>query len=56
MIAERIIEKFTRQQVDIDEMQFGFMPGCGTRNISHKKSFFEDFEKAFNQVPRDVLW
>ena len=31
-IAERIIEKLIRQQVDFDEMQFGFMPGCGTTN------------------------
>ena len=25
-IAERIIERFIRQQVDINEMQFGFIP------------------------------
>ena len=31
-IAERTIEKFIRQQIDIDKMQFGFMPGCGTIN------------------------
>ena len=31
-IAERIIEKLIKQQVNIDEMQFGFMPGCGAIN------------------------
>ena len=31
-IADIIIEKLIRQQVDIDEMRFDFMPGCGTKN------------------------
>ena len=31
-ITERIIEKMIRQKVGIDEMQFGFMPGCRTTN------------------------
>ena len=30
--AERIAEMLLRQQVGIDEMQFGFVPGCGTTN------------------------
>ena len=30
-IAQRIIENFIREQVDIDKMQFGFMPGCGIK-------------------------
>ena len=31
-IAERIIERFIRQQVDINEMQFGFIPECAITN------------------------
>ena len=30
--TERIIEKLIRQQVDIDEMQFGLIPEYGTTN------------------------
>ena len=29
-IVETVIEKFIIKKVDIDEVQFGFMPGCGT--------------------------
>ena len=29
-ISDKIIEKLIRQQVDIDEMQFSFIPACGT--------------------------
>ena len=31
-MAERIIEKLIRQQVDIEAVQFGFMSGCATTN------------------------
>ena len=31
-IVETVIEKFIIKKVDIDEVQFGFMPGCGTAN------------------------
>ena len=31
-IANRSIEKMIRQQANIDEMQFGFMKRCGTKN------------------------
>ena len=31
-IAEKTIKKFIRQQADIDEMHFGFIPGCRTTN------------------------
>ena len=71
-LTERIIEKLIRQQMDNHEMQFGFMPGCWTtssifilRKIQEKylaknKNLyfaFVDLEKAFDQVPRDVvLW
>jgi len=29
-VVERIFEERTRQQIDIDDMQFGFMKGKGT--------------------------
>ena len=31
-IAERVIEKLIRQQMEIDEKQFGFIPGCESTN------------------------
>ena len=31
-MAEKIIDMLRRKQVDITEMQFGFMPGCETTN------------------------
>ena len=33
----RVIERLMRQQVDVDEMQFGFRPGCKTTSAD----FFE---------------
>ena len=33
-IPERIIEKLTGKQVDIDEMQIDFVPGCGITDTS----------------------
>ena len=59
-----------REVVDIDKMQYGFMPGKGavdavlvTRRLSekfkakNKKLFFifVDLEKAFDRVPREVI-
>ena len=32
-VVERIVERIVREKVDIDNMQFGFMPGCGTDAI-----------------------
>ena len=29
-VFERVLEKYIRETVNIDEMQFGFMPGRGT--------------------------
>ena len=55
----------------MDEIQFGFMPGCGTTNpiiilrqsqekyfAKKRKLYFAsaDLEKVFDQVPRDVVW
>ena len=69
-VMERVVEKLIRQKVDIDEMQFGFMPGCGTTDaifvlrqlqekyLAKKKNLyfaFVDLEKAFDRVPRDVV-
>ena len=31
-MAERIIERLIKQQVDINDIQFGFMTRCGTTN------------------------
>ena len=38
---ERVIEKIIRERISIDDMQFGFMPGCGTTDSysdSYKKN------------------
>ena len=70
-VVERIIERIIRGVVNIDEMQFGFMPGKGTtdgifilRQMQEKfigkgrtlYFTFVDLEKAFDRVPREILW
>ena len=70
-ILERILEVIIRDQIHIDDMQFGFMPGRSTidaiftlrqvqeKHLSKKKEVyfaFIDLEKAFDRVPRKVLW
>ena len=70
-LLERIVAVFIREMVNIDEMQFGFVPGKGTTDaisvvrqvqekyITAKKLFnfaFKDLKKAFHCVPRKVLW
>jgi len=63
-VVERIVEHKIRQQIDIDDMQFGFMKGKGTTDAifivrqMHKKFTakgkklyfgFVDLEKAFDR-------
>jgi len=69
-VVERIFEDRIRQQIDIDDMQFGFMKGKGTTDAifivaqlqekfraKGKKLYFGfvDLEKAFDKVPREVI-
>ena len=69
--VERVLEKIIRKRISIDDMQFGFMPGRSTTDaifilrqiqeqyIAKKKNLFFAFvnlEKAFDRVPRAVIW
>ena len=69
-VVERIFEHRIRQQIDIDDTQFGFMKGKGTTDTifivrqmqekfraKGKKLYFGfvDLEKAFNMLPREVI-
>ena len=70
-VLERVLDSIIRQMVDIGKIQFGFVPGRGTTDaIFHVRQLqekyravnkplyfcFVDLEKAFDRVPRDVLW
>lgn len=70
-VLERVVERRIRRIVEIDDMQCGFTPGRGTtdaifvvrqvqeRFLEKKRDLwmaFVDLEKAFDRVPRDVLW
>ena len=70
-ILERIVDGLIRQVVSIDDSQFGFVPGRGTTDaifvvrqlqekyLAVKKRLymaFVDLEKAFDRVPRKVIW
>ena len=67
--TERIIEAIIRERINIDRMQFGFVPGHGTsdaifilrqlqeKHLSKNKILYFAFvEKAFDRVPRRVIW
>ena len=69
-VFERVIEKYIRDAVNIDDMQFEFIPGKRTmdaifitrivqeRFLAKKKDLcftFVDLEKAFDRVPRQVV-
>jgi hypothetical protein len=70
-ILERVVETRVRRIVKIDDLQFGFMAGKGTTDaifivrqlqekfLAKKKDLwmaFVDLEKAFDRVPREVVW
>ncbi|RUS73531.1 hypothetical protein EGW08_018716 [Elysia chlorotica] len=70
-VLERIVDSLIRQVVSIDEFQFGFVPGRGTTDAifvvrqlqekylaANKRLYmaFVDLEKAFDRVPRKVIW
>jgi len=69
-VIEKILEHRIRQQIEIDDMQFGFMKAKGTTDaifmaremqenfrVKGKKLYFGfvDLEKAFDKVPREVI-
>ncbi|KAI8496011.1 hypothetical protein Bbelb_264270 [Branchiostoma belcheri] len=70
-LLERVLDSAIRNMVNIDDLQFAFVPGKGTTDaifivrqlqekfINAKKPLyfaFVDLEKAFDRVPREVLW
>ena len=70
-VLERILDGLIRQLVSIDDSQFGFIPGRGTTDAifvvrqlqekylaANKRLYmaFLDLEKAFDWVPRKVIW
>ena len=71
-VLDRVVESLIRQRVEIDEMQCGFILSgrCTTdaifivrqlqeKHLTANKPLymaFVDLEKAFDRVPRDVIW
>ena len=70
-VLDRIVDGLIRQVVSVDDSQFDFVPGRGTtdaifvvRQLQEKylaaiKRLYMacvDLEKAFDRVPRKVIW
>ena len=70
-LLEHVTEKYIRQMVNINEMQFGFVPGRGTTDsilivrqlqdqvLAVRKPLyfvFTDLETTFDRVLRNVIW
>ena len=70
-VLERIVDGLIRQLVSINDSQFGFVPGRGTTDTifvvrqlqekylaANKRLYmaFVALEKAFDRVPRKIIW
>ncbi|VDP20059.1 unnamed protein product [Heligmosomoides polygyrus] len=70
-IFERIVDRRIRDVVQLSTNQCGFVSGCGTVDAIHAVRLllekhrekqkpvhfaFLDLEKAFDRVPREVIW
>ena len=70
-VLERLVEKKVKNKGILDSMQFEFTSGKGTTDaifivwqmqekyLAKKKELwmaFVDLEKAFDRVPREVVW